>query len=211
MSGDNTPVRRASIAAMWKGDRSSRLLFESVLIVASVALGFLVTEWRQRAADRDLAQRILTGVVEEVTANRARIAEQIARHDAMIATLRSIQPSGDRSAWDIITSSLESGTETMPMRRAAWDAAVSSGALRLIDYDITARLSDIYGFQEHGYGRATVGIGEGLFVPETFAPGRAPEIIAMFTALVSEVRGQETYLLSIYDTHLPAIQAAAAR
>lgn len=40
-------------------------------------------------------------------------------------------------------------TDTPLVRRAAWDAAVTSGALRLIDYDLIASLSEIYEMQDH--------------------------------------------------------------
>jgi hypothetical protein len=33
-------------------------------------------------------------------------------------------------------------------RRAAWDTALSTGALRLMDYDLAAGLSEIYGMQD---------------------------------------------------------------
>src|SRR5687767_15809919 len=35
------------------------------------------------------------------------------------------------------------------LRRAAWDTASSTGALRLIDYDLAAALSEIYGPQQY--------------------------------------------------------------
>lgn len=188
--------------------RSSRLLFESVLIVGSVALGFLVTEWRERAADRDLSHRILTNVVAEIRANREWVSGQIVAHNELIARFRSAPPATpDQSGWDAITATLKAGPGVLPLRRAAWDAAVSSGALRLIDYDIAARLSEIYAFQDEGYGRASRSIGEALFVPDTFKPGTAREIARMFQTMLTEIVGQETYVLELYDRHLPALQA----
>ncbi|MDQ3170459.1 MAG: hypothetical protein M3Q55_10015 [Acidobacteriota bacterium] len=191
--------------------RGSLLLFESALIVASVALGFIVTEWRERAADRELSRRILTTVIAEVSSNRERLAEQIAHHREMIATFERLPAAPpELSGWDAIAGNLKSGTNALPLRRAAWDAAVSSGALRVIDYDIAARLSDIYTFQDAGYGRAAAGFGEALFVPETFTPGRAADAVRMFRVLVSELVGQETYMLEMYDRYLPALRAALA-
>src|SRR5688500_4421172 len=109
---------------------SSRLVFESAVIVASVALGFLVTEWRQRAADHELARRVLTNVVAEIAGNRARLEEQITLHQGMVDGLAKLgPPAAGESGWDRITGSLRGSTSALPLRRAAWDAAVSSGAL----------------------------------------------------------------------------------
>jgi hypothetical protein len=190
--------------------RSSRFLFESVVIVASVALGFLVTEWRQRAADHELSRRILTNVIAEMTGNRARLEGQIALHQGMLDRLERLgPPAAGASAWDVVTGSLQGSLNALPLRRAAWDAAVSSGALRLIDYDVAARLSDIYMVQDEGYGRTMQRVGESLFVPESFVPDRARELTQMFRRLLQELVGLETYMLEVYDEHLPALRAAS--
>lgn len=191
---------------------SGKLLFESALIIGSVALGFVVTEWRVRVADRELAHRILSNIVNEVSENRTRLAAQIAHHDALGKTLReSAKPAPGESGWQVITRSLTSGIDALPMRQAAWDAAVSSGALRVIDYDIASRLSEIYVLQNEGYGRSVERISLALFVPDAFTPGRAAETTDMFRALAGELLGIETYLLEVYERHLPALREAAAK
>ena len=191
---------------------SSRLFFECLVIVASVALGFLVTEWRQRVADQELSRQILTNVVAEMTGNRRRLEQQITLHRGMLDGLDKLgPPAADASGWDVITGSLKGSTNALPLRRAAWDAAVSSGALRLIDYDVAARLSDIYLIQEEAYGRTNRRMGEALFIPESFMPGRSREVAQMFRRLLEELHGQETYMLEVYDEHLPALREASAR
>ena len=191
---------------------SSRLVFESVVIVASVALGFLVTEWRQRAADQELSRRVLTNVIAEMTGNRARLETQITLHRSMLDGLAKLGPPvAGASGWDTITGSLQGSLNALPLRRAAWDAAVSSGALRLIDYEVAARLSDIYMIQEEAYGSTTRRVGEALFIPESFMPGRSHEVTQMFRWLLEELHGQETYMLEVYDEHLPALREASTR
>ena len=56
-------------------------------------------------------------------------------------------------------------TLDVPMvRHGAWDAALSTGALRLIDYDVVAGLSDIYQMQE-SYGTAVASFVTGMPPP----------------------------------------------
>jgi hypothetical protein len=45
-----------------------------------------------------------------------------------------------------------SETDVPVLRRAAWDAAVSSGALRFIDYDLLAGSAETYQRQDHMMG-----------------------------------------------------------
>jgi hypothetical protein len=89
------------------------------------------------------------------------------------------------------------------LRRAAWDTALSTGALRLVHYDLAAGLSEIYGMQE--YAGATF---PKLFSsPSLFDPaGRAATIRLAQTTMREWVFAEET-LLALYDRHLPVIRS----
>lgn len=194
----------------FRGKGTSALLFESALIVASVALGFVVAEWRERVADRALASRVLRNVEAEVRANIEQLRGQIQQHKAMLDALdaAAAAPASD-TGWDAITRALKGSIGALPLRQAAWEAAATSGALRVIDYEIAAVLSEIYILQGEGYGRTTQRVGEALFVPETFRRGLAEEIVRLFRWIFNELYGIETYLLETYEKHLPALQRAA--
>jgi hypothetical protein len=185
---------------------SSRLLFESALIVFSVLLGFALTEWRASVADRELASRVLTDVVAEVEQNLATLNGQIAQHRQMIESLRAVDAAAtDASGWDIAISAMSGGPGAVPMRQAAWQATVSSGALRLMDYDISAALSDIYTTQIDVYGDVA-GPATHLFIPESFRPDARSETVQLFLWSMIILEGQERYLKAVYEEHLPTLR-----
>jgi hypothetical protein len=140
----------------------SRLVFESLLIILSVALGFAVAQWREHSQDRQLAASALRSLYREVEHNLAMVERQLEFHGRWVAALATYpaEPNDARgeaaTAWDVFlatwpgfdNTALANFTEPFPApRHAAWEAALSSGALRHVDYDITARLADIYQLQ----------------------------------------------------------------
>jgi hypothetical protein len=67
--------------------------------------------------------------------------------------------------------------EERKMRRAAWDTALSTGSLRLIDYDLAAALSEIYGMQDYAAATFTKNFADPSFFdpfgPAAGRPARA--------------------------------------
>jgi hypothetical protein len=189
---------------------SSRLLFESALIVFSVLLGFALTEWRERAAERELASLVLTNVVSEVEQNLTTLSAQIDRHQKMIASLKGIDPMAtEGSGWDVAVAAMGGGPDALPMRQGAWQAAVSSGALRLLPYDVSAALSEIYTTQIDVYGSNVAHSASSLFIPESFRPENRRETLQLFLWSMVNLEGQERYLHSVYERHLPALRQSA--
>jgi hypothetical protein len=188
----------------------SRLVFESALVVLSIVLGFTVSEWRQASADRDLATRMLRNVRTEIEHNLARIEARLPRHQKMIAGIASADVSDSRmSAWDVIFAKLKEhggGLDVAVLPEAAWDAAVSTGALRLIEYDIAAALSEIYGGQALLM-RAVDHLFDS-YQPAIFEAGKQREGVQMFHWLLIEIEGSERAVRDLYRKHLPKIQAA---
>jgi hypothetical protein len=193
----------------------SRFLFESLLIVLSVVLGFAVTQWRDSVAERRLAARAVADVLIEVQANLAQIEEQLARHQRMVDLLEPAMAELD--AADPSVSGLEfyfSRVGPSPaggqLRQVAWDAAVSSGSLRLVDYEIAAVLSEIYVAQEELYDEFQYQTGAAIFVPDTFDPARRQAVARMLQGLTIEVTGRESLLKEVYERNLPRLHFASA-
>ena len=187
---------------------TSRLLFEAVLIILSVAIGFAVSEWRGRVADRELAARVLRNVRDEVEYNLTQIDEQIGRHEQMIAALDAADLSNpEDSGWDVMVRALKGGPDARPLRRAAWDGAVSMGALRVIDYEMAARLSEIYLAQD-SYAQALASGPLLLYTPALFDPANRKVGSLIGKWLMVELRGNETLVRALYERHLPALRAA---
>jgi hypothetical protein len=189
---------------------SGRFVMEAVLIVASVALGFVVNEWRQAVADRELAARVIRNVRAEVEHNLATIGPQVTRHQQIIKTLAVNNGREGQGAWDVLVEALpdRQGFGLAPPRQAAWDAAVSSGAFRLIDYDLAAAISEIYVTQDRIYGSLTDRVVQAIYIPEMFDPATRGRALPVLRMVLTEMEGNERYVLELYEKHLPALRAA---
>jgi hypothetical protein len=205
------------------------LLIEGAFIVVSVLLGFAVAQYGEDRADRQLAQRALTSLRAELEYNLALVEPYIAFHREHIQKLQpyvNVTPKGqatglageaagipaDASGFEVFLKvrpplPLKAEVDTPLVRRAAWDAAVSSGALRLIDYDLVASLSEIYEMQSHlaAAARRTPMTSSAFFDPQH----RVASLRQAQTAL-SEVAWTEQSLVRLYRQQLPTLQSATA-
>lgn len=153
---------------------------------------------------------MVAGIRVEVEYNRAALAPFIPIHRAWQEALEKEDPSsGTGSAIDVLfatrpTLPPEFRTNVPLLRRAAWDTALSTGALRLVDYDLAAGLSEIYGMQD--YAGATF---PKLFSdPSFFDPAGRSATLRLAQTTMRELVFAEDTLVALYDQHLPAIRTA---
>jgi hypothetical protein len=188
-------------------------LLEAVFIVASVGLGFAVAQIRESRADHELVERVLDRLQAEVEQNLAILEPQIAAHRRwMDALAQSDSASGSQTAFDFMMAVRPTGVETniAPLRHAAWDTAVATGALRLIDYDIAAVLSEIYGAQTTTYDSLGRMVTSAIYMPAMFDGAMRRPAIQVGRYVITEVEGNERYLRDLYQKHLPVLRNAAA-
>ena len=97
----------------------------------------------------------------------------------------------------------------LEVRRGAWDAALSTGALRLIDYDIVASLSHIYQLQtfySEGVSRMVAAVSS----TPSFDPASRNLVAQQLAADLGSVIFAEQTLMRAYQESLPGLQKATA-
>jgi hypothetical protein len=196
-------------------------ILEAAFIVVGVVLGFAVAQYGESRQDDQLEARVLRALAQEVEFNQKALEPMVDKHHRWLKALNS---------WISVPSSRKGNTgrqafvETLPdidwaeaqrtgkfelpfptLRRVAWDTAVSTGALRLIDYEVAAALSEIYGWQE-SLPYDTIPSSEISFYDPAYT---VPSAMQLSFALDS-IAIAETELLALYTRHLAAIRAAAA-
>lgn len=192
-----------------------RWLREATVIVASVLLGFCAAEFGDEKRDRELRTRVLRGIAAEVAANEAGIAAVVDRHRQWVAALDTSRHFAEaQSAIDVFFATrppMPDGVRSpFPiLSRSAWDAAVSSGAMRLIDYDLSAALSDIYRMQETATQNVERLANGALSAVSTYDPKLRPQAVRLLWLTLADIHAAEAVLLDMYRRHLPAIRAAA--
>ena len=189
-------------------------LVEGVFILISVLLGFAAAQYGEDRADRALARRALAGLQTELEYNLTQVEPFVAFHRSHIGALSKVAAAdGDDSGYQVFLRSrpeLPTGARAdVPLvRSAAWDAAVSSGALRLLDYDLIASLSEVYQMQDH-LGEAVGRIPTSL--PAFFDPRERASSIQLALAALNEMAWAEESLVALYRKHLPTVGAATGQ
>jgi hypothetical protein len=180
-----------------------RLLFEGILIVLSVLLGFALSGWGERRTDRALATAALRNFRLEIEANLAILERTQPTHVEIadrlgLATNAADAPPG-QTARDAFAQALpENGLDTPPLSEAAWEAAVSTGALRLLDYDTAARLSQTYLVQRATLVPTLKLLSERFNDAPNFDPRSRTLMLHVHQGLLRELAGQESYLIELY-------------
>jgi hypothetical protein len=193
--------------------RSNHWWREAMLILVSVALGFGASEFGQYRQERGLASVVLAAVIEEVKQNEAVLAAAVVKHrDWQQALGGAGAEAAGKAAFSVLISSRpkDAGSIMIPLRSAAWQITVSSGALRLLDFNVGQAISDIYSMQlalsDH-HMRALAGV---IWSPAAFDAAQSPTATRLLWAVMGEVAGNEEALVSLYRRHLPLLERAAA-
>lgn len=185
-------------------------LLEGIFIVVSVLLGFVITQYGEYREEREMAARMLAGVRAEIEYNRGLLEMYIPIHRSWQQALNR-ESAGTASAADVVMATRpalpsDARANVPLLRRAAWDTALSTGSLRLIDYDLAAALSEIYGMQDYAAATFTKSFAD----PSFFDPSVRLPAIRFAQVTMTEMTWAEEMLKELYDKHLPAIRAGAA-
>ena len=190
-------------------------LLEGLFIVLSVVLGFAVAQFGEYRSDRQLASRALKSLQAEIEHNLAILEPLVPIHGNWVEALAKPETSNrGQSAIDVWFATRprlpEGAKSSFPfLRRSAWDAAVSGGALRLIDYDVTASLSDIYRVQEIATENVERLANGALSSHSTYDPASRVAAVRLLWLTLADIQSSEATLVDLYRHHLPMIRRVA--
>lgn len=206
MASEPPPARRRSLP---------RWLPEVALVLVSVAAGFGAAEYGQYRDDRVLAARILHSLSGELSENRALLEPAVPFHETWLDSLRVTSPTSDQSALDVWFATrpplpAQSPTPFVTLRRSAWDAALASGSLGLLDYDVATALSEIYRAQDLVTDNVNRLASGPLSQPTTFDPKGSQASTRLLWLTLADIQAAEAMLLEQYRRHLPRLEAVVA-
>jgi hypothetical protein len=200
------------------GKTWSHWLLEGTFIIVSVLLAFGVGQIREHRANRETAGHALRSIRDEVTSNLQRLEPMVDWHARWLDAIRGAEAekSASNSAMDVWFSTrpeFTTGVSTsFPLlRRSAWDAAVNGDVLRLIDYDVSASLSDVYREQEIAVDNVNRLANGPLSVPTTFDPSNRGPSVRLLWLTLADIESAERALLKRYKDALPDIEKAIDR
>jgi hypothetical protein len=197
-------------------------LLEGFFIVVSVALGFWVTQLREDRENRQLVTRVLKGVDTEVRYNVAALEPFLDVEQRWIKAIETAGTATDRpSAFPVCPTSatacglffatrpdLGNAKGSFPiLRHAAWDTALSTGALRLVDYELASGLSEIYQMQDLLRGvQEKIGESDTDWYDPAVRPAAGRKLYMLMVELEYDHR---QLLLPLYRKYLPLISQGA--
>jgi len=185
----------------------STLAIESVLIVLSVILGFLVTEWRQTQENEDLAQTAKENVLSEIESNYGDVMEAQLYHITLRDTLQSLDDPTPETVSRIVSSGfiLSNGSQRAGIVSpanvlgTAWTTAQTTGAIRYLDLGDIQMLSSVYEAQD-SYRQHRNWFGQ-AFMATTLQQGAVGLLgnYRNFDIVLAQFASQEQQLLGAYE------------
>lgn len=175
----------------------------------SVLLAFGLNEWRLQRADKALAVNVLRSFSHEIEANLALLTEFQPQHVALAERVRGVPAeslTGRTGMAVVMAARPEGGTVIMLPAEAAWQTAVSTGALRLLDYETAAMISRIYLAQRDYLGQTAARLTALVFDPRMFDQAVMSATVDVFVALLSELAAQELSLMGEYRLALSRLR-----
>lgn len=200
--GGTIPISAAPRA----GGQLRAAVLEAGLVVFGVVLAFAANEWREQRASERRAEHAITGILEELRANRIAVATSLEYHEGLL-----------RAVSDATRGGAAPGIETfsrgfvMPasVYRTAWDSASATGALETVDFATLLQLSRVYAQQDR-YEQQSGHIAP-LIYGELYRGGRAA-ILANhrnLASLIGAMAYRERELLAVCDEALAEVGAVA--
>ncbi|TAK17940.1 MAG: hypothetical protein EPO35_02065 [Acidobacteria bacterium] len=199
-----------------RGKQLVNWLLEGLLIVVSVLLAFGVDEYRDARANRELKHQVLSGIKAEIDHNFAALEPYISIHSEWRRALDTADTSrASESGLDVwFRTRPDLGKSPTPfptLRRSAWDAAVSSGAVRLIDFNVASALADVYTAQDQVTANVQRLANGPLADAATYDPAKRPAVVRLLWLTIADIQSAEISLVKLYQQHLPTVAEAAAR
>lgn len=205
-----SPAAASPAAPDGRGRTRVRLLFEAVLIVVSVLLGFAATEWSERRREQALVEAALDNFRTEIAANLAYLETAQPLHAEIARRLgEAAGAATDGASLDVFLAQLsDEGLANEPLSAVAWETAETTGALRLLDYRTAAVLSETYMVQRTALRETLDRLADRFFTPANFDPAQRAPMVRVLQWLMQELAGQESYLIEQYREALELLADA---
>jgi hypothetical protein len=177
--------------------RTSTLLLESVLIVASILLAFALNGWWETRQERRLGERALASFDQEIRQNRENLLAVMPYHRHLHALFSGLSTSGAVRTFDDIRY-LEGfdGWQPPVLTTTAWSTAIATGALAHLDFDTVREISAVYALQDRFTRRSD---GSFLTAPGALTDANIGASIISAEIFLTDVTNASLDMIGVYD------------
>lgn len=179
-----------------------RIVAEGALIVLSVVLALAVDSLREQRALDAVRDDALRRIRVELTANLDAVRSALPYHDSVLSTTATLlaEP-GELAgvpALAIAQRAAPRGIRPPELSRTAWDAAIASDAVALLDLETAALVASVYGQQRNGVETTVLRLTDRIFTTESFDEELGVRQMRLLDAMLGEIRAQEASLADAY-------------
>ncbi len=174
-----------------------KVLFESMLIVASILVALYLDEWRDDRQDAENIEHALANFVVEIQQNRARVEDAAPFNRGLRHVLNRRQEVRAIESVATFINIIESYSPVV-LQSTAWETAIATGALAKMDYNLVSALSLTYSLQNRYQQISRTGMTQ-LTSPQNLSEEKLD--LAVFNAIryLDGVTGMETELGVVYS------------
>lgn len=123
-----------------------RVMFESALITVSILLALGLDEWREDRQDEETVELAMSNFLYELRQNRARVDDAAPFNRGLRDVMNQRFRDGDITSTTEFIDILES-YNTVVLQSTAWETALATGSVTIMDYNMVSALSLTYGLQ----------------------------------------------------------------
>ena len=174
-----------------------RVLFESALITVSILLALGLDEWREGRQDQETVEVAMSNFLREIRQNKARVDDAAPFNRGLRDVLRQRYQDGDISSTTEFIDILES-YNTVVLQSTAWETALATGSVTIMEYNLVSALSLTYGLQN----RYQVTTRDGLVAlmrPQNLTSEQVEVAVYNAVHYLDSVTAMETELSVVYD------------
>lgn len=184
----------------------SDLALESVMIVFSVLLALAASSWAESHRERALVDQVRTSFIQEIRANRDRLAQALPYHRELTAAVLHVDSTGTVSSYAEWQRRVPiwSGFAPPDVVATAWQSALATGALARMPYGDVSALSNVYTLQ------GKLDAFSASYVPLfDFSDSAMAGTVRRMHAYMQTVMSYETVLMRSYDSALAQLGGKA--
>lgn len=123
-----------------------RVMFESALITVSILLALGLDEWREDRQDEETVEIAMSNFLRELRQNKARVDDAAPFNRGLRDVLSQRYRDGDITSSTDFIDTLESYNAVV-LQSTAWETALATGSVTIMDYQMVSALSLTYGLQ----------------------------------------------------------------
>ncbi|WP_262693369.1 hypothetical protein [Kordiimonas aquimaris] len=182
-------------------------VFESLLILIGIVLGFWVNEWREDLQKKTQGQAALARIVEELEDNRLSVQQILPYHKQVLQKLVALEENiPDAPMIETFLGTVASqGVGDLFVQDEAWKTASARDSLVAVDFSLVQQIASVYNLADTGP-KSTWNNTIALFSEkEAFEPAAAPYMQKRFLFNYTNLVSQEQYLIQRYDAVLENI------